>query len=98
MASFLRSPPFKPCVTFGRMLYTRIDKDGLTMLAGHLAYVSLLSLVPLITVIFALFAAFPMFADISIKIESLHICQFLCQLPATLSKTIWSSLSRTQTG
>ncbi|MFV8758712.1 virulence factor BrkB family protein, partial [Yersinia enterocolitica] len=57
MASFLRfrlSASLKPYITFGRMLYTRIDKDGLTMLAGHLAYVSLLSLVPLVTVIFAL--------------------------------------------
>ncbi|MFV8767178.1 virulence factor BrkB family protein, partial [Yersinia enterocolitica] len=37
MASFLRfrlSASLKPYITFGRMLYTRIDKDGLTMLAG----------------------------------------------------------------
>ena len=30
----------KPSVTFGRLLYQRLDHDGLTMLAGHLAYVS----------------------------------------------------------
>ncbi|AJJ11164.1 YihY family inner membrane domain protein [Yersinia rohdei] len=83
MASFLRfhlSPRFRPCLTFGRMLYTRIDKDGLTMLAGHLAYVSLLSLVPLITVIFALFAAFPTFSDISIKLKAFIFANFM---PAT---------------
>ncbi|EEQ10315.1 tRNA-processing ribonuclease BN [Yersinia mollaretii ATCC 43969] len=62
------------------MLYTRIDKDGLTMLSGHLAYVSLLSLVPLITVVFALFAAFPMFADISIKLKAFIFSNFM---PAT---------------
>ena len=60
----------KPGVTFGRLLYQRIDHDGLTMLAGHLAYVSLLSLVPLVTVVFALFAAFPMFSDISEQLKS----------------------------
>lgn len=83
MASFLRfrlSASLRPCITFGRMLYTRIDKDGLTMLAGHLAYVSLLSLVPLITVIFALFAAFPMFADISVKLKAFIFVNFM---PAT---------------
>lgn len=83
MASFLRfrlSASLKPYITFGRMLYTRIDKDGLTMLAGHLAYVSLLSLVPLVTVIFALFAAFPMFADISIKLKAFIFANFM---PAT---------------
>lgn len=61
---------FKPGVTFGRLLFKRIESDGLTMLAGHLAYVSLLSLVPLITVIFALFTAFPMFSDISVQLKS----------------------------
>ncbi|AHG20210.1 hypothetical protein Z042_11650 [Chania multitudinisentens RB-25] len=61
---------FKPGITFGRLLMKRIDGDGLTMLAGHLAYVSLLSLVPLITVVFALFTAFPMFSDISIQLKN----------------------------
>ncbi|MFC0229167.1 virulence factor BrkB family protein [Serratia aquatilis] len=70
----------KPGITFGRLLIKRIDSDGLTMLAGHLAYVSLLSLVPLITVVFALFAAFPVFADISIQLKSFIFSNFM---PAT---------------
>ncbi|WON76884.1 virulence factor BrkB family protein [Serratia sp. UGAL515B_01] len=70
----------KPGMTFGRLLIKRIDSDGLTMLAGHLAYVSLLSLVPLITVVFALFAAFPVFTDISIQLKSFIFSNFM---PAT---------------
>lgn len=70
-------PSIKPGVTFGRLLYKRIDEDGLTMLAGHLAYVSLLSLVPLITVVFALFAIFPMFADISVQLKSFIFSNFM---------------------
>lgn len=75
----------KPGVTFGRLLYQRIDHDGLTMLAGHLAYVSLLSLVPLVTVVFALFAAFPMFSDISEQLKS-FIFPISCRPPATSYK------------
>lgn len=67
----------KPSVTFGRLLIKRIDTDGLTMLAGHLAFVSLLSLVPLITVVFALFAVFPMFADISIQLKNFIFSNFM---------------------
>lgn len=67
----------KPGVTFGRLLIQRVDSDGLTMLAGHLAYVSLLSLVPLVTVVFALFAAFPMFSDISVQLKSFIFSNFM---------------------
>ncbi|KEY57241.1 virulence factor BrkB family protein [Serratia sp. DD3] len=67
----------KPSVTFGRLLIKRIDADGLSMLAGHLAFVSLLSLVPLITVVFALFAVFPMFADISIQLKNFIFSNFM---------------------
>ncbi|ANI29792.1 hypothetical protein PL78_08140 [Yersinia entomophaga] len=80
MAGFPRfrlPSPLKPSASFGRMLFRRIDHDGLTMLAGHLAYVSLLSLVPLITVIFALFAAFPMFSDISIQLKNFVFANFM---------------------
>lgn len=67
----------KPGLTYGRLLMKRIDSDGLTMLAGHLAYVSLLSLVPLIAVVFALFAAFPMFSDISVQLKRFIFTNFM---------------------
>ncbi len=65
---------------FCKFLYHRSDHDGLTVLAGHLAYVSLLSLVPLITVVFALIAAFPVFSDASEQLKSFIFNNFM---PAT---------------
>lgn len=67
----------RPGVTFGRMLLKRISDDGLTMLAGHLTYVSLLSLVPLLTVAFSLFSVFPMFTDISIQLKNFIFSNFM---------------------
>src|SRR5471030_1165020 len=65
---------------FVHLLLKRADKDGLTMLAGHLAYVSLLSLVPLIAVVFSLFALFPVFSDISAQLKTFIFNNFM---PAT---------------
>ncbi|RJT43756.1 virulence factor BrkB family protein [Rahnella woolbedingensis] len=65
---------------FTILLLKRSDKDGLTLLAGHLAYVSLLSLVPLIAVVFSLFALFPVFSDISVQLKSFIFSNFM---PAT---------------
>nr|CBX78862.1 tRNA processing exoribonuclease BN [Erwinia amylovora ATCC BAA-2158] len=56
--------------TWIKLLWQRIDEDAMTVLAGHLAYVSLLSLVPLIAVVFALFTAFPMFSDVSVQLKN----------------------------
>lgn len=65
---------------FVRLLFKRADKDGLTLLAGHLAYVSLLSLVPLIAVVFSLFALFPVFSEISEQLKAFIFSNFM---PAT---------------
>jgi membrane protein len=65
---------------FTLLLLKRSDKDGLTLLAGHLAYVSLLSLVPLIAVVFSLFALFPVFSDISAQLKTFIFSNFM---PAT---------------
>lgn len=60
-----------------KLLWQRIDEDGMTTLAGNLAYVSLLSLVPLIAVVFALFAAFPMFSEVSVQLKSFVFNNFV---------------------
>lgn len=65
---------------FVHLLLKRADKDGLTLLAGHLAYVSLLSLVPLIAVVFSLFALFPVFSEISAQLKTFIFNNFM---PAT---------------
>ncbi len=68
------------CYSFIKLLIKRVDQDGLTVLAGHLAYVSLLSLVPLITVVFALIAAFPVFSGVSEQLKTFIFSNFM---PAT---------------
>ncbi len=66
--------------TWLKLLWQRIDDDGMTTQAGNLAYVSLLALVPLIAVVFALFAAFPVFSDISVQLKQFVFTHFM---PAT---------------
>lgn len=70
----------RPAVTWGKLLYQRIDQDNMMTLAGNLAYVSLLSLVPLVAVVFALFAVFPIFAEISVQLRQFVFTNFM---PAT---------------
>ena len=70
----------RPLVAWLKLLWTRIDEDNMTTLAGNLAYVSLLSLVPFVAVIFALFAAFPMFSDVSMQLRHFVFANFI---PAT---------------
>jgi membrane protein len=72
--------PIKMVVAYFYVLWQRMDQDRITMVAGHLAYVSLLSLVPLVTVIFALFAAFPMFSEVSEQLKGFIFQNFM---PAT---------------
>ncbi|WP_338564620.1 virulence factor BrkB family protein [Erwinia sp. E_sp_W01_6] len=60
-----------------KLLWQRIEEDGMTTLAGNLAYVSLLSLVPLVAVVFALFAAFPSFADVSTQLKTFIFNNFV---------------------
>lgn len=76
----LRLHKLLPALHFIRHLGKRVYRDDITVLAGHLAYVSLLSLVPLVTVIFALFAAFPVFSDVSVELRYFIFTNFM---PAT---------------
>jgi membrane protein len=45
-------------------------KDQITMVAGYLAFISLLSVVPLVTVTFSILKAFPVFDSFKLAIES----------------------------
>ncbi|WP_275553285.1 virulence factor BrkB family protein [Mixta sp. Marseille-Q2659] len=60
-----------------KLLWQRIEHDGMTTEAGNLAFVSLLALVPLVAVVFSLFAAFPVFADISVQLKHFIFSNFV---------------------
>lgn len=68
---------FRHAAAFGRLLWIKANHDRVTMMAGNLAYVSLLSLVPLVTVVFSLFAAFPMFSDVSGQLKRFIFTNFM---------------------
>jgi membrane protein len=56
---------------FIRMFVKHCQTDGITVSAGHLAYVSLLSLVPFVMVFFTILSAFPAFSKVRGDIEAL---------------------------
>lgn len=56
---------------FVRMFIKHCQTDGITVSAGHLAYVSLLSLVPFVMVFFTIMSAFPAFSAVRGDIEAL---------------------------
>lgn len=56
-------------VRFLSLFLHRIEHDRLTMLSGHLAYVSLLSIVPMLAVIFSMFTWLPRFAHLRRQLE-----------------------------
>lgn len=60
-----------------KLLWHRINDDGMTTQAGNLAFVSLLALVPLVAVVFSLFAAFPVFSDISVQLKNFIFTHFM---------------------
>ncbi|WP_040462408.1 virulence factor BrkB family protein [Winslowiella toletana] len=72
--------------TWLKLLWRRIEHDGMTTHAGNLAYVSLLALVPLIAVVFALFAAFPVFSDVSVQLKNFIFANFMPSAGNTLQR------------
>lgn len=52
-------------------------KDQITMIAGYLAFISLLSVVPLVSVTFSVLKAFPVFESFKLEIESFIYSNFL---------------------
>lgn len=72
------SIPTWPQVTdFLRYLLRRINREQIHVVAGFLAYVSLMSLVPLVVVMFSVMTAFPIFSDVRQVIESFVYSNFV---------------------
>lgn len=55
---------------FLRYFGQRCLDDRITIIAGHLTFVSMLALVPMLVVVFSIFAAFPMFTELRLQLES----------------------------
>lgn len=58
-------------------LIQRVDHDRLTVIAGSMAYVSLLSLVPLLTVIISALSVVPAFAGVGNQVQQFVITHFV---------------------
>lgn len=63
--------------SFGQYLYKRLFKEQIHVVAGYLAYVTLMSLVPLVVVMLSVMTAFPIFADIRLIIENFVYSNFV---------------------
>ncbi|CAI8159899.1 MAG: Uncharacterised protein [Pseudidiomarina mangrovi] len=55
---------------FLRYFGQRCLEDRITIIAGHLTFVSMLALVPMLVVVFSIFAAFPMFTELRLQLEA----------------------------
>lgn len=62
---------------FLRHFGKRCADDKVSVIAGHLTFVSLLALVPLMVVMFSIFAAFPMFEDIRVQLQEFLFANLL---------------------
>ncbi|GAD00121.1 virulence factor BrkB family protein [Agarivorans albus] len=68
---------FQQSKAFALFLFERIKQEKLTMIAGSLAYVTLLSLVPLVAVTFSIISAFPVFSGFQTLIEDFVFSNFV---------------------
>ncbi len=70
-------PTWPAVVAFLQYLVRRIKREQIHVVAGFLAYVSLMSLVPLVVVMFSVMTAFPIFSDVRQVIESFVYSNFV---------------------
>jgi len=70
-------PTWEQTVAFVQYLLRRINREQIHVVAGFLAYVSLMSLVPLIVVMLSVMTAFPIFTEVRQVIESFVYNNFL---------------------
>lgn len=73
----LKFPSLPKIIAFGYYLFRRIQREQLHVVAGYLAYVSLMSLVPLVVVMLSVMTAFPIFSEVRTVIESFVYNNFL---------------------
>ncbi len=69
-------------------VFYRAKQNRLRMVAGYLAYVSLLSIVPLVTVIFSVLSAFPVFKSMRTQIENYVYGNFIPASGDVVQQTI----------
>lgn len=85
-----------------RFLWQRMHRDHLSVMAGHLAYVSLLSLVPLISVVFAVFSVIPQFETVRQQLELFVFTNFVPaageQIHGHLSRLVANASALTSIG
>ncbi len=65
------------CRHYLHFLWQRLGHDRLNIVAGYLAYITLLSLVPMVVVMFSLLSAFPVFAEVRGQIEQFLFSNFV---------------------
>ena len=70
-------PSYHQIFDFIKYLLRRIKREQIHVVAGYLAYVSLMSLVPLVVVMFSVMTAFPIFSDVRQVIEGFVYNNFL---------------------
>ncbi len=64
-------------LAFGKYFGKRCLDDKVTIIAGHLTFVSMLALVPLLVVMFSIFSAFPMFEVLQTQLENFLFANLL---------------------
>jgi membrane protein len=70
-------PSWPTIIAFVQYSLRRVKKEQIHVVAGFLAYVSLMSLVPLVVVMFSVMTAFPLFSDVRQIIESFIYSNFV---------------------
>ncbi|RUO76689.1 virulence factor BrkB family protein [Pseudidiomarina taiwanensis] len=64
----------------------RCAEDKVTVIAGHLTFVSLLALVPMLVVMFSIFSAFPMFEELRGELEQALFANLIPTSGETISQ------------
>lgn len=71
------SPIAKESLKFVRFLWRELQSAQIHVVAGYLAYVTLMSLVPLLVVMLSVLTAFPIFGEIKTEIEGFVYSNFI---------------------